>query len=100
MEFARAPRVPSAERLPDSTSRARIDELRGWYRYLRGEYARSKLELAPAADLNGELEEGHAGVARAAAHLWWDRRFDSIRDDPRVARVRWTVEASWKPEWA
>ena len=184
------------EALREQTIAARMSPLApmqvgalGWYRYLRGEYALSKLELEPAADLNGELEEGHAGVARAAAYLgdeagmrsaihaglrrrgdlrgdllagqasalavlgdtrrarqvaleaslsgatpmnlalawaslsdadrafdslgqesfrvywapqavWWDRRFDSIRDDPRFASVRKTVGASWKPEWA
>jgi DNA-binding SARP family transcriptional activator len=41
----------------------------GWLRYLRGEYELSKLALEPAADLSGELEDGHAGVARAAARL-------------------------------
>jgi tetratricopeptide (TPR) repeat protein len=160
----------------------------GWLRYLRGEYELSKLALEPAADLNGELEEGHAGVARAAARLgddagvrsaisaglsrrldsrgdllaehasalavlgdtrrarrvaleasargaapmnlalawaslgdadrtfswlgresflvywtpqalWWDRRFDEIRDDVRFARARQTAAASWHPEW-
>lgn len=184
------------EALREQTIAARMSPLApmqagalGWYRYLRGEYELSKLELEPAADLNGELEEGHAGVARAAAHLgdeagvrsaihaglrrrldlrgdllaeqasalvvlgdtrrarrvaleasasgatpmnlalawaslndadrafdslgqesfrvywapqavWWDRRFDGIRDDPRFARVQRTVGGSWKPEWA
>jgi hypothetical protein len=41
----------------------------GWQQYLRGDYELSKLALEPAADLNGELEEAHAGVARAAARL-------------------------------
>jgi len=160
----------------------------GWHRYLRGEYELSKLALEPAADLNGELEEGHVGVARAAARLgdeagmrsaitaglsrrldlrgdllaeqasalavlgdtrharrtaleasahgaspislalawasqrdanrafywlrresfrvylapqalWWDSRFDDIRDDARFAPVRQAVAASWNPEW-
>ncbi len=160
----------------------------GWYQYLRGEYELSRLELEPAADLNGELEEGHAGVARAAARLgdeagvrsaiaaglsrrldlrgdllaeqasalavlgdtrrarqtaleasafgaspmnlalawasqrdadrafaylrresfhvywapqalWWDRRFDDIRDDARFDRIRRAVDTTWKPEW-
>jgi DNA-binding SARP family transcriptional activator len=160
----------------------------GWLRYLRGEYELSKLALEPAADLNGELEEGHAGVARAAARLgdeagvrsaitaglnrrldsrgdllaeyasalavlgdthrarrialeasargappmklalawaslgdanrtfswlgresflvywapqavWWDPRFDDIRDDARFARVRQAAAMSWRPDW-
>jgi DNA-binding SARP family transcriptional activator len=41
----------------------------GWLRYLSGEFELSKLAHEPAADLNGEVEEGHAGVARAAARL-------------------------------
>jgi DNA-binding SARP family transcriptional activator len=41
----------------------------GWLRYLAGEFELSKLAHEPAADLNDELEEGHAGVARAAARL-------------------------------
>ncbi|MGE5731576.1 MAG: BTAD domain-containing putative transcriptional regulator [Gemmatimonas sp.] len=41
----------------------------GWLRYLGGEFELSKLAHEPAADLNGEVEEGHAGVARAAARL-------------------------------
>jgi DNA-binding SARP family transcriptional activator len=161
----------------------------GWHRYLRGDYELSKLALEPAADLNGELEEGHAGVARAAARLgdeagvrsaitaglnrrldlrgdllaeqasalavlgdtrrarrlaleasaysatpmnlalawasqrdakrafsalrresflvysapqavWWDPRFNDIRDDARFARVRQAAATSWNPEWA
>jgi DNA-binding SARP family transcriptional activator len=160
----------------------------GWHQYLRGDYELSKLALEPAADLNGELEEAHAGLARAAARLgdeagvrsaiaaalnrrldlrgdllaeqasalavlgdtrrarrvateaaaygaepmnlalawatqgdanraftslrrgsfslywapqaiWWDRRFDQIRDDARFARIQRTVVASWNPEW-
>jgi tetratricopeptide (TPR) repeat protein len=184
------------EALREQTIAARMNPLApvqagalGWYRYLRGEHELSKLEFEPAADLNGELEELHAGVARAAAHLgdeggvrsaihaglrrrpdlrgdllaeqasalavlgdtcrarraaleasasgaapmslalawaslndadrafdslrqesfrvywapqavWWDRRLDGIRDDPRFVRVRQTVTASWKPEWS
>ncbi|HET7372309.1 MAG TPA: BTAD domain-containing putative transcriptional regulator [Gemmatimonadaceae bacterium] len=41
----------------------------GWYRYLRGEYALARAELEPAVDLNGDLEEGHAWLARVAARL-------------------------------
>jgi DNA-binding SARP family transcriptional activator len=41
----------------------------GWQRYLRGEYDLSRSEMEPTVDLNAELEEGHAGLARAAARL-------------------------------
>jgi len=40
-----------------------------WQRYLRGEYDLSRSSMEPAVDLNADLEEGHAGVARAAARL-------------------------------
>ena len=183
------------EALREQTIAARMNPLApiqvgalGWHRYLRGDYELSKRALQPAADLNGELEEAHAGVARAAARLgdeaavrsaitaglnrrldlrgdllaeqasalavlgdtrrarrvaveaaaygaepvnlalawasqgdanrafaclrrgsfsvywepqaiWWDRRFDDIRDDARFVRVQQTVAASWNPEW-
>jgi tetratricopeptide (TPR) repeat protein len=183
------------EALCEQTIAARMNPLApiqvgalGWHRYLRGDYELSKLALEPAADLNGELEEAHAGVARAAARLgddagvrsaitaglnrrldlrgdllaeqasalavlgdmrrarrlaieaaaydaepvnlalawatqgdanrafawlrrgsfsvywapqaiWWDRRFDDIRDDARFVRIQQTVAASWNPEW-
>jgi DNA-binding SARP family transcriptional activator len=64
------------EALREQTIAARMNPLGpiqvgalGWHRYLRGDYELSKLALEPAADLNGELEETHAGVARAAARL-------------------------------
>jgi hypothetical protein len=41
----------------------------GWQRYLRGEYDLSRLNMEPAVDLNADFEEGHAGLARAAARL-------------------------------
>ena len=41
----------------------------GWQRYLRGEYDLSRSNMEPAVDLNGDFEEGHAGLARAAARL-------------------------------
>jgi len=184
------------EALREQTIAARLNPLGpiqvgalGWHRYLRGDYELSKLALEPAADLNGELEETHAGVARAAARLgdeagvrsaitaglnrrldlrgdllaeqasalavlgdarharrvalqasaygatpinlalawasqrdanrafsalrresflvysapqavWWDPRFDDIRDDARFARVRRAAAASWNPEWS
>jgi DNA-binding SARP family transcriptional activator len=161
----------------------------GWQRYLRGEYDLSRSDMEPAVDLNADLEEGHAGLARVAARLgdetmvtrtitaglarrsdlrgdllaeqasalavlgdscrarqlvgeatahgamplnlalawaslgdadrafgciaresflvywapqavWWDPRFDAIRDDARFIRVRERVEQVWKPEWS
>lgn len=41
----------------------------GWQLYLRGEYEQSRSTMEPVVDLNGDLEEGHAGLARAAARL-------------------------------
>ena len=159
-----------------------------WQRYLRGEYRSSRSSMEPVLDLNAELEEGHAGLARAAARLgdeatvvtaieaglakrrdlrgdllaeqasayavlgdstrarslaleadahgatamhlafawagagdasrafqcldsecfhlysapadvWWDPRFDVIRDDRRFARVRDRIKKAWRPEW-
>jgi tetratricopeptide (TPR) repeat protein len=40
-----------------------------WQRYLRGEYDLSRSSMEPAVDLNADLEEGHAGLARIAARL-------------------------------
>ncbi len=40
-----------------------------WQRYLRGEYDLSRSSIEPAVDLNGDLEEGHTGLARVAARL-------------------------------
>ena len=160
----------------------------GWQRYLRGEYDLSRSNMEPAVDLNADFEEGHAGLARAAARLgdeatvmraiqaglnrrsdlrgdllaeeasafailgdrrrarrlaleasrhealpvnlalawasvgdarqaldcleresflvywspqavWWDPRFDQIRDEPRFARVLDRVEREWSSEW-
>lgn len=160
----------------------------GWQRYLRGEYDLSRSNMEPAIDLNADFEEGHAGLARAAARLgdeatvtkaiqaglkrrgdlrgdllaeeasafailgdtrrarqlalkasrhevlplnlalawasvsdarkalecleresflvywapqavWWDPRFDQIRDEPRFARVVERVERGWSSEW-
>jgi DNA-binding SARP family transcriptional activator len=41
----------------------------GWQRYLRGEYELSRSSMEPAVDLGSDFEEGHAGLARAAARL-------------------------------
>jgi tetratricopeptide (TPR) repeat protein len=160
----------------------------GWQRYLRGEHELSRSHMEPAVDLNADFEEGHAGLARAAARLgdeatvmttiaagltrradlrgdllaeqasavavlgnrrrarrlaceamahratpinvalawasmgdadcafeslaresflvywvpqavWWDPRFDGIRDDRRFADVRKRVAQTWVPEW-
>jgi DNA-binding SARP family transcriptional activator len=160
----------------------------GWQRYLRGEYDLSRSNMEPAVDLNADFEEGHAGLARAAARLgdeatvtkaieaglkrrsdlrgdllaeqasafailgdkrrarqlaskasrheaiplnlalawasvndarkalecleresflvywapqavWWDPRFNTIRDEPRFARVLDRVEREWSSEW-
>jgi DNA-binding SARP family transcriptional activator len=160
----------------------------GWQRYLRGEYDLSRSNMEPAVDLNADFEEGHAGLARAAARMgdeatvtkaieaglkrrgdlrgdllaeeasafailgdarrarklaveasrhealplnmalawasvgdkrkaldsleresflvywapqavWWDPRFDQIRDEPRFARVVNRVAEVWSSEW-
>jgi DNA-binding SARP family transcriptional activator len=160
----------------------------GWQRYLRGEYDLSRSNMEPAVDLNADFEEGHAGLARAAARLgdeatvmkaieaglnrrsdlrgdllaehasafailgdtrrarqlaleasryepmplnlalawasvgdarkaldcleresflvywapqavWWDPRFDQIRDEPRFARALDRVARVWSSEW-
>jgi tetratricopeptide (TPR) repeat protein len=160
-----------------------------WQRYLRGEYRSSRSSMEPVLDLNAELEEGHAGLARAAARLgdeatvmatleaglakrrdlrgdllaeqasalavlgdpararllafearaqgatplplafawasagdadrafqclegesfllysapadvWWDPRFDLVRDDMRFAQVRERINQVWRPEWS
>jgi tetratricopeptide (TPR) repeat protein len=160
----------------------------GWQRYLRGEYDLSRSNMEPAVDLNADFEEGHAGLARAAARLgdeatvmkaigaglkrrgdlrgdllaeqasafailgdargarqlaveasrhealplnmalawasvgdarraldsleresflvywapqavWWDDRFDQIRDEARFARVLDRVAGAWSSEW-
>ena len=159
-----------------------------WQRYLRGEYDLSRSSMEPAIDINADLEEGHAGLARAAARLgdratvtttvkagltrsgelrgdllaehasalavlgdsrrahrlvleatahgamplnlalawaslgdveralrcleresflvywtpqavWWDPRFDELRDDARFTRVKERVQQVWSPEW-
>lgn len=41
----------------------------GWQRYLRGDYESSRSSMEPVVDLNADLEEAHAGLARAAARL-------------------------------
>ena len=41
----------------------------GWQQYLRGEFDQSRSSMEPAVDLNADMEEGHAGLARVAARL-------------------------------
>ena len=41
----------------------------GWQQYLRGEYELSRSSMEPAVDLSSDFEEGHAGLACAAARL-------------------------------
>lgn len=41
----------------------------GWQQYLRGEFYQSRSSMEPAVDLNADMEEGHAGLARVAARL-------------------------------
>jgi hypothetical protein len=31
--------------------------------------------------------------------VWWDPRFDSMRDEPRFRGVRERVDRAWNPEW-
>jgi DNA-binding SARP family transcriptional activator len=160
----------------------------GFMRYLRGDYEQSRPEVEAAFDLNGDFEEGTAGLVRVAARLgdyttvvattkaglarrgdlrgdllaelasalavlgearrarrvahdaaangaaplnlalmwaslgdgnqsfewlgresfhhywapqavWWDPRFEPIRDDRRFAHVRQRVAQAWRPEW-
>jgi DNA-binding SARP family transcriptional activator len=160
----------------------------GWQQYLSGDYDLSRSSMESTVDLNAELEESHAGLARVAARLgdeatvnatisagitkrcdlrgdllaeqasafavlgdahrarrlvreacsrgampmnlalawaslgdadrafrclagesflvsrapqtvWWDPRFDGLRDDARFVRVRESVAQAWKPEW-
>jgi len=57
----------------------------GWQQYLRGDYAQSRSSLEPALDLNADLEEGHVGLARAAARLGDER---TVRTSIRAGLVR------------
>jgi DNA-binding SARP family transcriptional activator len=41
----------------------------GWQQYLSGAYDLSRSNMELVVDLDGDLEEGHAGLARAAARL-------------------------------
>jgi hypothetical protein len=36
----------------------------------------------------------------APADVWWDPRFDAIRDDARFRRVRAQLDRVWRPEWS
>ena len=184
-----------AAALREQTITARVDPVcaiqigaLGWLRYLQGEFELSRSEMEPIVDLNADLEEAHAWLARAAARVgdeagvtkaieagltrrgdlrgdllaeqasalavmgdvrratrlaneacavggmplnlalawasvghadrafeclareefrvywapqavWWDPRFDVIRDDRRFARVHARVARVWSPEW-
>jgi DNA-binding SARP family transcriptional activator len=45
------------------------------------------------------LERESFRVYWAPHAVWWDPRFDELRDDRRFAGVRRRVDAAWKPEW-
>jgi DNA-binding SARP family transcriptional activator len=36
----------------------------------------------------------------APADVWWDPRFEAIRDDARFRRVRAELDRVWRPEWS
>jgi hypothetical protein len=45
------------------------------------------------------LERESFLVYWAPQAVWWDPRFDQIRDEPRFARVLDRVERVWSSEW-
>jgi hypothetical protein len=45
------------------------------------------------------LERESFLVYWAPQAVWWDPRFDQIRDEPRFARVLDRVEREWSSEW-
>jgi hypothetical protein len=45
------------------------------------------------------LERESFLVYWAPQAVWWDPRFDQIRDEPRFARVVERVERVWSSEW-
>ena len=64
------------------------------------------MNLALAWASVGDADRAFQWVAREsfrvywAPHaVWWDPRFDVIRDDARFSRVRARVEQVWRPEW-
>ena len=46
-----------------------------------------------------QLERESFQVYWAPHAVWWDPRFDSIRDDARFARVEDRAARAWSPEW-
>jgi hypothetical protein len=66
----------------------------------------SPLQLAFAWASTGDADhafrclEGESfRLYSAPADVWWDPRFDAIRDDARFRRVRAQVDRAWRPEW-
>jgi DNA-binding SARP family transcriptional activator len=58
---------------------------------------------ASAGDANRAfqcLEGASFDLYSAPADVWWDPRFDAIRDDRRFARVRERINQLWRPEWS
>ena len=69
-------------------------------------YAAMPINLALAWASVGEtnrafdqLERESFQVYWAPHAVWWDPRFDSIRDDARFARVEDRAARAWSPEW-
>ena len=46
-----------------------------------------------------QLERESFQIYWAPHAVWWDPRFDSIRDDARFARVEDRAARAWSPEW-
>jgi hypothetical protein len=69
-------------------------------------YGAEPMNLALAWATQGDANRAFTSLRRGSFSLywapqaiWWDRRFDQIRDDARFARIQRTVVASWNPEW-
>ena len=65
------------------------------------------LHLALAWASLGEAERALEYLAResflvywAPQALWWDPRFDLLRDDKRFIRVLQRVHQVWSPQWS
>ncbi len=53
------------------------------------------------ADRAFQCLEGEAFLLWSApADVWWDPRFEAVRDDRRFARVRERIKKVWRPEWS